>query len=207
MLNPIRPVLELFRIIRIRLKLQGWRTTIRWLYTVGVAKLTGRVSLRYSRVTPNLYIGPQYGRRGKAGLERAGINAAVSLRAEYDDLKHGLALTNYRYLPTIDNTPLSLEHLQEGAAFIDEVIDRGESVYVHCGSGVGRAPSMAAAYLMSEGLSLDEAVKQIQKARPFVRILPEQLERLREFEAQLQQMKAQKQEAAQDSQDTAGGKM
>ncbi len=193
MLKLLRAALEFVHIIRIRLRLQGWRTTLRWLYTVGIAKVTGRVTLRYSRVTPNLYIGPQYGRRGKAALERAGINAAVSLRAEFDDLKHGLALTNYRYLPTIDNTPLSLEHLQEGAAFIDEVIDQGESVYVHCGSGVGRAPSMAAAYLMSEGMSLDEAIQQIQKARPFVRILPEQMERLREFEAQLQQLKSQKQ--------------
>jgi hypothetical protein len=55
-------------------------------------------------------------------------------------------------------------------------------VYVHCGSGVGRAPSLAAAYLISEGATLDDAVAKIQKARPFIRILPVQLERLREYE-------------------------
>jgi hypothetical protein len=41
---------------------------------------------------------------------------------------------------------------------------------------------MAAAYLVSEGLTLEKAVARIQKVRPFVRILPEQMERLREYE-------------------------
>ena len=60
-----RAVREFVRIVRLRLRTQGLRTTLRWLYSVGVAKITGRLSLRYSQVAPHLYIGAQYGPRGK----------------------------------------------------------------------------------------------------------------------------------------------
>jgi protein-tyrosine phosphatase len=71
-------------------------------------------------------------------------------------------------------------------AFIRRVIEQDGNVYVHCGSGVGRAPTMAAAYLVSEGYTLEEAIDMIQQVRPFVRILPEQLVRLREYEERVQ---------------------
>jgi protein-tyrosine phosphatase len=173
----------LIRIIILRLRVQGFRTTLVWLYAVGTARITGHVPLRYSRITPHLYVGAQYGRRGLAGLRRAGITATVSMRAEYDDEKHGLTLTKHHYLPTVDNTAPTLEQLQEGVAFIRGIISADGTVYIHCASGVGRAPSMAAAYLISEGLPLDDAVKQIKQARPFIRILPDQMARLREYEA------------------------
>jgi dual specificity MAP kinase phosphatase len=115
-------------------------------------------------------------------LQRAGINATVSLREEFNDQEHGLTLTDYSYLPIVDNTAPTIAQLDEGVAFIQRIIAAGGNVYVHCGSGVGRAPSLAAAYLIAEGSTLDDAVAKIQKARPFVRILPVQLERLREYE-------------------------
>lgn len=182
MLKLVRSIIEFFRIMKRRLRTQGLRTTLQWLYTVGLAKLTGRVSLRYSRITPHLYIGPQFGRRGKPAFERAGIDASINLRAEFDDEAKGLALAEYSYLPTVDNTAPTLEHLEEGVDFIRRVIAKGGNVYVHCGSGVGRAPTMAAAYLIADGLTLDDAIARIQQVRPFVRILPAQLERLREYE-------------------------
>lgn len=176
---------EFFRIVWRRLRQQGPVVTAQWMYTIGMAWLTGRISLRFSRVAPGILLGPQYGRFGKTHLERAGVTASISMRAEYDDEKYGLAMNEYSYLPTVDNTAPTLEHLERGVAFIRNVVESGGTVYVHCGSGVGRAPTMVAAYLISEGKSLEEAHDQIQKARPFIRILPSQLERLREYEAQI----------------------
>jgi protein-tyrosine phosphatase len=187
--NGVQSVLRIFRmmhefltIVIRRLRVQGLGTTLLWLYAVGVARITGRVPLRYSRITPHLYVGPQFGRRGKSALQRIGVTAAISLRAEFDDKAHGLALTQYHYLPIIDNTAPTLKQLEEGVAFIRSIISAEGSVYVHCGSGVGRAPSMAAAYLIAEGLPVDDAVAQIEQVRPFIRILPAQMERLREYE-------------------------
>jgi protein-tyrosine phosphatase len=42
---------------------------------------------------------------------------------------------------------------------------------------------MAAAYFIARGMTLDEALALIKRARPFIRIMPPQMERLREFEA------------------------
>jgi hypothetical protein len=187
MIRALKGLIEFWRILVRRYRTQGLRTTLNWLLTVGTAKLTGRVSLRYSQVVPGLYIGPQFGRRGRPALETAGITASMSLRAEFDDMEHGLAMADHSYLPTEDNTAPSLEQLEEGVRFIQRVISEDGRIYVHCGSGVGRAPTMAAAYLVSEGMTLDEAIAQIQRVRPFVRILPGQMARLREYEAHVHQ--------------------
>ena len=54
-------------------------------------------------------------------------------------------------------------------------------VYVHCQSGVGRAPTMAAAFLLAQGLGLEESLTLLQRARPFVDLTATQVGQLREF--------------------------
>lgn len=182
--NPLRLAHKGARILSRRLRDQGVRVTLLWAYSRGFSKLTGIPILAHSRVTPQLYIGAQHGRQGRRWLERAGITGCVNLRTEFDDAAHGVALAQYLHLPTVDETAPSLDHLSKGAAFIRQVIDGGGSVYVHCAGGVGRAPTMAAAYLVGQGMPLDEALRLIRRARPFVDILPPQMDQLRRFEAE-----------------------
>lgn len=167
-----------------RLRTQGLRTTLLWVYARGVPRLTGIPLLRYSEVTPQLYVGPQYGRRGRHHLERAGITAGVNLRAEFDDAAHGLALAEYCHLPTVDDDAISAQDVARGVAFVREQIAAGRKVYIHCAGGVGRAPTLAAAYLISTGMTLDEALATIRQARPFINITPPQMALLVEYEAQ-----------------------
>jgi len=49
-------------------------------------------------------------------------------------------------------------------------------------SGVGRAATTAAAYLISTGLTADEAWAVIRRVRPFVRPSDTQLSMLKEFQ-------------------------
>jgi protein-tyrosine phosphatase len=179
--------LRIFILLVLRhLREQGLRTTLKWAYAVGVPYITGDLPLRYSRVTPQLYVGAQHGRRGLERLKDEGIDAIINLRDESDDAKHGLNLTGYSYIPVIDHTAPKLDDLDKGVAFIRETIAKGDKVYIHCHSGVGRAPTMAAAYLIAEGASVEEAVAQVTKARPFIRILPDQLKRLYDYKDYLQ---------------------
>jgi len=113
------------------------------------------------------------------------INAVVSLRLEVDDQKLGVASDRYLHLPTRDNTPPSLDDLQRGVAFIKEVIEAGCSVYVHCGVGVGRAPTLAAAYMVSRGLSPDEAWQKIRIVRPFIWPTRAQIKQVARFADQI----------------------
>jgi len=71
-----------------------------------------------------------------------------------------------------------------GVEFITAEIEQGGSVYIHCGSGIGRAATMAAAYLVSTGLTEDEAWARIRTVRPFIRPTPVQVEQLRRFAGQ-----------------------
>lgn len=181
-----RGINKALRIVVRRLRTQGLRTTLVWAYGRGLPKLTGVPLLRYSRITPEVYIGPQYGQAGKRRLIEAGITAGVNLRIEFDDAQHDLALPAYCYLPTVDDAAPTLEHLDQGVAFMERVIGEGGRVYIHCAGGVGRAPTMGAAYFMSQGMSLDEALALIERSRPFIQIMPPQMARLREFEARRQ---------------------
>ena len=176
------------RTVRGRLRTQGVRTTALWAYARGIPKLTGVPLLEYSRVTDALYVGPQHRKGGRRALLRCGITHIVNMRAEFDDADYGFTFDaassdGYCYLPTIDDAPISAVHFAEGVAFIAGAIDGGGKVYIHCSAGVGRAPSMAAAYLIAaEGYGTDAALQRIRQARPFIRPTPSQVAGLREFE-------------------------
>ena len=171
-----------FRSLMRRLKNQGIRHTLVWLHGRGTPLLTGIPVLRYSRVTASVHVGAQHGAAGKRFLERRGIHHSVSLRAEMDDAERGLALAHYCYLPTVDGEAPTLQHLREGVAFIAWVVEKGGKVYIHCEGGVGGAPTMAAAYLIYLGHSVDSALALIRAARPFIDLSSAQMQQLARFE-------------------------
>lgn len=180
--NVLQLVRKGFDVLTRRLRTQGLATTLLWAFGRGLPSLTGVPLLRYSRVTDQLYVGPQYRVPGKRMLESQGFTGVVNMRIERDDAAEGLALARYLHLPTVDDAAPSIEHLDQGVEFIRQVIESGGKVYIHCGAGVGRAPSMAAAYLMANGSTLEDALAQIRKARPFITITPPQMEQLRAYE-------------------------
>lgn len=166
-----------------RVRSQGLRVTLIWMYGRGIPKLTGIPLMQFSQVTPNLYVGPQYGKQGRRALEAAGIHHGVNMRVEFDDAVNGLALVNYCHVPVVDDDAPTIEQLWQGVQFIQDAIAQDGKVYIHCAGGIGRAPTMAAAYLISQGMTLDHAVQTIQKARPFIQIMPVQMQQLKVFES------------------------
>jgi protein tyrosine phosphatase (PTP) superfamily phosphohydrolase (DUF442 family) len=181
-MNPFKILPKALHLLRARLREQGLRTTAWWAADHAVRIVTGAPIERFSRIGPQLHVGGQYRRRGWPRLAARGITAVVNLRIEFDDAAAGIAPPRYLHLPTVDDTPPSTEDLERGAAFVSAEIARGGQVYVHCGSGIGRAATMAAAYLVTAGLTPDQAWAEIRRARPFIRPTPPQLEALRRFE-------------------------
>ena len=171
-----------FSIVRSRLAEQGLLTTLVWICNRGFSYLSGIPLLRRSRINPQLYVGPQFNRRGLDLLRREGISAVVNMRVEFDDAAENLLLDDYCHLPTVDDEAPSIEHVDEGIGFIRRVVAEGGKVYIHCAGGIGRAPTMAAAYLIAEGLSVDEAITYIKRVRPYIRIMPPQMHLLRKLE-------------------------
>lgn len=168
-----------------RLAEQGLRVTGWWAADHLVRIVTGAPIRRVSQITPHLYIGGQYRGRGWRRLASWGITAVVNLRCEYDDRARGIAPPRYLALPAPDDHAPSLEQLQAGVTFIVEEVARGGAVYVHCGSGVGRAPTLAACYLVQTGRTPQQAWAQIKAHRPFIRPNQEQRDQVDLFAAQL----------------------
>ena len=173
------------RLLRVRLATQGFKATLLWMSNVFNRYVLDRPVRSLCEVTPQLFVGPQFRRRGWHRLKGWGITAVVNLRSEFDDRRLGVDMPAYLHLPTEDDAPPTLEDLSRGAAFINEQISMGGKVYIHCGAGVGRAPTMAAASLVAQGMSPEQAWETIQRVRVFIRPTEGQRKQLEIFALRL----------------------
>jgi len=157
---------------------QGFRVTLLEALDQLHRRFLGTPLLRFSRLAENLHLGGQYNRRGwKILRDERGVDAVVNLRAEFNENEHGFGpdAENYCYLPTPDGFAPSIKDVHIGVGFIRQQIEQGDSVYVHCWEGVGRAPTLMAAYLVSTGMTPSEAWGKLKALRPFIRPSPAQL--------------------------------
>ncbi len=155
---------------------------IQKMFDIAYRLLIGVPRLKRSQITADLYLGGQYNLRGLQKLKKLGITAIVNMRetsiyqqAHYE----GFA---YLHLPTVDNTPPTLEDLTKGADFVDSHIKNKGKVYIHCRQGLGRGPSMAIAYLLKIGTTYEDAFALVKRVRTFINPRPAQIVRLKELE-------------------------
>jgi protein-tyrosine phosphatase len=124
----------------------------------------------YNEVSPGLYVG----RRALAGELPTDVRAVADLTAEFPEPREVREGRHYMCLPTLDAS------VADGAEFrelVEEVLRAPGPVYVHCAEGHGRSGTVAAAVLLTKGLASDveDAVAQLRKARPGVRLNGQQL--------------------------------
>ncbi len=150
--------------------------------------ITGRTLVRFSRIEPMILLGGQPAKRVLPQLALGGVTGIINLRAEYDYAREigefnllGARQLRYLHLPTADNTAPSVDDLKRGVAFIDAELEQGGSVYIHCWEGLGRAPTMVAAYLVAKGASPQAAWEKIRAWRPFIRPMQVQMDQLIAF--------------------------
>lgn len=146
-------------------------------------KRTGAPYWKMSEVTPQLFCGGQHYPSGYDEMVQKGITSIVNMReAHISDVDKGVEGERHLHLATVDNTPPQVDDLIKGAEFVRNEIENGGKVYIHCGVGVGRAPTMTAAYLITTGLSPNEALQKIKRVRPFIHLTNKQRRVLDEFE-------------------------
>lgn len=167
-----------------RLAQQGPRPTMLWVADHLVRIVTGAPMRSVSQIGSNLHVGGQYRRRGYSILQARGITAVVNMREEFAHDVSGATSSRYLLLPTVEDEAPALTQLRGGVAFIAQEIAQGGSVYVHCRSGVARAATMAAAYLISTGLTPDQAWARIRRVRPFIRPTAAQIDSIEAFFAE-----------------------
>lgn len=78
------------------------------------------------------------------------------------------------------------QHFDASIAFMNEALAGGSAVLVHCIRGVSRSSTLVAAYIMrSAGLSRQEALGLVKRARPVVNPKVGFLHQLKQFEQEL----------------------
>lgn len=171
-----------WRLLTERIEKRGIAVTIKWIAGRGWSFVTGLPLLRHSQITPMLYVGPQLNQAGAKRVQDLGIQASVNMRIEHDDAEFGEDLPYYLHIPVIDDDALSFAQIQDGVQFIAKQIAHQRPVYIHCKGGIGRAPTMAAFYLISTGMTLEESVTLIEATRPYINIMPIQWMQLSRYE-------------------------
>jgi len=90
-----------------------------------------------------------------------------------------------KHIPVQDYTPPTLEQMIEFVAVVEDSVKTGTPVGVHCTAGLGRSGTMAAAYLVADGASADEAIATVRRLRPGSIETPAQEDAVRRFEKNL----------------------
>jgi protein-tyrosine phosphatase len=137
--------------------------------------------MEVSEMTPEIYLGTNQCCQAHYDLLliSKGVTHDISLEGEHVDQPYGA--DSYLWLPTEDRMAPSPQTLMLGVDYIDDVIARGGKVYIHCKNGHGRAPTLLAAWYVSHGSSVNEALAAVKAKRPEVHLEDAQVEALRAY--------------------------
>jgi protein-tyrosine phosphatase len=144
-----------------------------------ITELTGIPLVIYSQITPHIIIGGRLSKVGILYLRLKKVNAILNLREEFDDKSLKMNIRHYCHLPTKDFSKISDSDYKLGIKFIKAQTEKNNIVYIHCAEGISRAPSMALAFFVAEGKTLNDGHNMILIKRPFISILDNQLESIR----------------------------
>lgn len=122
----------------------------------------------FSPITDGLIIGTTPTTDDYDTLRELGVALVINMRGERPPHPDGhKPPMPTLWLHTFDSPllPISLRSLRRGVQAALERLDRGEKVYTHCAAGVHRSVAMAAAILIAQGLTAQEAMALIKDRR------------------------------------------
>jgi predicted protein tyrosine phosphatase len=131
----------------------------------------------FNWITPQLAVGGSVPARHAQRLATEHrIRAVVDLRGEVRDdeadlRRHGIALL---HLPTVDMCGVAPAHLDQGVAFANAWLARGERVLIHCEHGIGRSATLALCVMVCGGDAPLDALERMKTRRALVSPSPEQ---------------------------------
>jgi Dual specificity phosphatase, catalytic domain len=136
-------------------------------------------SVNLSWITDHLAVGGSFRATAVETLaHELNIRGVVDLRLEAcDDIAllrhHGI---EFLHLPTEDHCAVAHPMLDEGVAFANRHLDRGERVLIHCEHGIGRSATLALCVLVARGFEPLDALALAKRRRSLVSPSPAQYE-------------------------------
>jgi dual specificity MAP kinase phosphatase len=141
----------------------------------------------YSQITDQIFVGSDFCKGGVCLIhgeefKKLEISVEINLSQEDNELPPKRGISSYTWLPVEDGAAPTQAQLAMGTSIIDNAVNSGLKVYVHCRNGHARSPSLVTAYLVKyKGMSLDDAYKLIKEKRPESHIEKSQKLALNEF--------------------------
>jgi len=147
-----------------------------------------KIPLEYNRVTNYIVVGTNAccQQHFDSALLKKRIRADISLEDKHLDQPWGISY--FLWLPTKNHKAPKQEQLTVGVAVLKALVRKKIRTYVHCQRGHGRAPTLVAAYLLSQGKSFPEALKFLKKKRPTIHLEKVQMKALKQFERNLRRL-------------------
>jgi atypical dual specificity phosphatase len=99
-------------------------------------------------------------------LRAAGVGAVLTLTEQPLDGASCPQDMACLHVPIVDFGTPSLGNLRRCVAWIDEQVEAGRAVAVHCFAGVGRTGTVLASWMVSQGMAPDDAIRELRSARP-----------------------------------------
>ncbi|KAK3931174.1 tRNA pseudouridine synthase-like 1 [Frankliniella fusca] len=118
-------------------------------------------------IKSSLYLGSQDVTQDFKVMTDCRITHVISLGVTVPPLPQLPALS-YSFIPALDVPDEQINRmLNEVLPLMDDIINKGGCVLVHCNAGVSRAPTVVIAYLMTfKGLKFNEASALVKEKRP-----------------------------------------
>ena len=150
--------------------------------------------MNWTRLLPDLYLGScPASAQDVLDISELGVGVVVNLQLLDDIEAHSLTWADltaeydaldvtFVHVPMDDNEPESVRtNLTRAVESIHAHLEDGWAVYLHCTSGVNRAPTVAIGYLaMHAEMNLEEAYEHVTTRRacmPFFEVLEAWFER------------------------------
>ena len=140
-----------------------------------------------SQITDDLYLSSLPKSEHVEHILSLGVRMVVSMTVYRAPSVYRRPPMQFVHCPSLDTplTPIPIFILSRGVSAVLPVIEAGESILVHCKSGVHRSVAMASCILIARGYSADSAMSLIKekrdKADPYVPYIRKRIEKFESY--------------------------
>jgi atypical dual specificity phosphatase len=126
-------------------------------------------------------------------FKQMGITGVINMCDEYAGPLHEYQQQSIEqlHLPTVDFHPPTLEMIERGVNFIQQHMDNGGGVYVHCKAGRARSATVVLCYLVAHKQMTPAAAQQyLLEKRPHINPLIHERKVVQDFVSKLKENSA-----------------
>ena len=128
-------------------------------------------TLRFSRITDYLTIGDQPTGPALHYLKASGFKHIIDLNGDPEEADEALRVgISYHPVEVRDNDPIQvwLSKIDLAVGIIRRASEKAEPIYLNCTYGKGRSPTIAMAYLLTQGHTVEQAIAVVKSKHPDV---------------------------------------